>query len=396
MSITSLAIIEKEIKGYDASSMIANSLGKPITDPMVMKFINGALMYIQSKIGQKGDVSGCTKQSIVDSLINAATVKLPVDNKHYACLIPYKDICTFQPEWRGYLAKVKEADPSAEVSAVLVFKGDKFSYSRKNEQITYEHIINDPFEDNPKNITGAYCYIKTDSWSDIEVMSRDELDAVRATSKAGYAFMWEAWTNEQYRKTIIRRGLKRKFTTAVAGLDALDNRHYNTIAEKESPKLKALAPLPSENAQKIEIVKEEQPKQAITAEVINDTKELAQAAEKAKEAFHAEGVTSTPEATPAAKKADKSSSSGLAPEPVQKVLKGLLAAYYPPTGKGPHKFHIQGEYCQTFDTELAETLINHREKEDEVELVCHIETSTNKSTGKVYENNVIDSVSVQS
>jgi phage RecT family recombinase len=337
MSITSLAIIEKEIKGYDASSMIANSLGKPMTDPMVMKFINGALMYIQSKIGQKGDVSGCTKQSIVDSLINAATVKLPVDNKHYACLIPYKDICTFQPEWRGYLAKVKEADPSAEVSAVLVFKGDKFSYSRKNEQITYEHIINDPFEDNPKNITGAYCYIKTDSWSDIEVMSRDELDAVRSTSKAGYAFMWEAWTNEQYRKTIIRRGLKRKFTTAVAGLDALDNRHYNTIAEKESPKLKALAPLPSENAQKIEIIKEEQPKQAITAEVINDTKELAAKAEEARkrkaELEAQEGGTDAPKSEPAKPQA--------IPDGV-KLARGNMTFRTKPNAGGYVSFAVEG------------------------------------------------------
>ena len=82
MSNTALAIIEKEIRSNDVMARISDSLGKPATDPSVKKFINGAIMYMQSKVGQKGDISHCTRQSIIDSLINAATVRLPVDNKH--------------------------------------------------------------------------------------------------------------------------------------------------------------------------------------------------------------------------------------------------------------------------------------------------------------------------
>ena len=81
-------------------------------------------------------------------------------------------------------------------------------------------------------------------------------------------------------------------------------------------------------------------------------------------------------------------------DPTKKVLKGLIAAYYAPTGRGPHKFFIQGEYCQTFDDDLAQMIIDHKEADDEVEIACHVEKSTGKN-GKTYENNMIDAVSVQ-
>jgi recombination protein RecT len=282
MSQTALAIIEKEIRGNEVMVKISNSLGKPATDPAVMKFLNGAIMYIQSKIGQKGDVSTCTKQSIIDSLITAATTGLPVDSKHYACLIPYAGICTFQPEWRGYVAKVKEADASAKITVALVYKGDVFSCSKKDGQAFYSHIVADPFNDDLKTMTGAYCYIKTDSGSSIEVMSRAELDKVRASSKAGYAYIWAAWPHEQYKKTMIRRGCKVSFTEAVAALDSIDNGLYNERMDKLAPILSSKnEPLPKEkDIQEAEVVTE--PVKELTPE------ELLEKAEKAKEALHAE------------------------------------------------------------------------------------------------------------
>ena len=182
MGQTQLAVIENAIQGKEVMDRISTSLGKPVTDPSVMKYINGAIMYMKSKIGTKGDVSHCTKQSIIDSLINAATVGLPVDNKHYACLVAYKDVCNFQPEWRGYVAKVKEADASAEVTVGLVYKGDVFVASKDDNNAHYDHKIANPFEDRPEYITGGYCFIKTNSGSSLELMSKKELDAVRSQS----------------------------------------------------------------------------------------------------------------------------------------------------------------------------------------------------------------------
>lgn len=75
------------------------------------------------------------------------------------------------------------------------------------------------------------------------------------------------------------------------------------------------------------------------------------------------------------------------------VLKGLISAYFPPKGKGPHKFNIGGEYCQTFDQEIADKLVQNKQQENEVMVSVHKSKSTNKKTGQVYENLEIDSIS---
>ena len=81
--------------------------------------------------------------------------------------------------------------------------------------------------------------------------------------------------------------------------------------------------------------------------------------------------------------------SGLAPNPTAIILKGLIAAHEQ-KGKGPSKFYVQGQYAQTFDKDMAETLVKHKEAEEEVELTCHEEKSMYKD--KEYINIVIDSI----
>lgn len=279
MSITALAIVEKEIRGNEVMAKISNSLGKPMTDPSVMKYVNGAIMYMQSKVGQKGDVSHCSKQSIVDSLINAATVRLPVDSKHYACLIAYGSTCTFQPEWRGYVAKVREADASAKVTAYLIYKGDKFTHSTSNGNAFYSHERKDSLNDNIDDMIGAFCYIKTDTGSSIKVLSRAMLDDIRASSKAGYGYIWKDWPHEQYIKTIIRSACKIEFTEAVAALDAMDNRLFVEKTGEEAPKIAPTSPLPPVQ-EAVAVVPDKQPEPP--------PEEIEAKAQSARDRLHAE------------------------------------------------------------------------------------------------------------
>jgi hypothetical protein len=59
--------------------------------------------------------------------------------------------------------------------------------------------------------------------------------------------MWKNLTTEMYKKTVIRRGCKVKFTEAVSSLDALDNKLFNERPEKIAPSIASdSAPLPAE------------------------------------------------------------------------------------------------------------------------------------------------------
>lgn len=376
MSNTALAIIEKEIRSNDVMARISDSLGKPATDPSVKKFINGAIMYMQSKVGQKGDISHCTRQSIIDSLINAATVRLPVDNKHYACLVAYKDVCNFQPEWRGYVAKIKEADSSSVVTVGIVFKGDTFTFSKEDSTATYKHVPANAFEDNPANISGAYCFIKTATGSYIEVMSRKELDTVRGSSKVGYDYIWKSWPLEMYKKTIIRRACKVKFTEAVSDLDALDNKMYTDKTQREIPTIAKTAPMPAEVIEDAEVIKDgEEGKKADTAGLNAELLAKAEEAKKRKEELEAKEKAEK-EAKNEAGKADTeagATSADTSLEPGQMAAEGLINAVIDPKGRSSYtKFTIRGCEGKFFSTNNPITtakLIAAKEEEKPVRII---------------------------
>lgn len=353
MTLMALAEIKKTVSGTEVMANISNSLGKPATDPAVMKFINGAIMYMQSKVGQKGDVSFCTKQSIVDSLICAATLRLPVDNRHLACLIPYKDVCTFQPEWRGYVYKVKEADPSAEIITNLVFKGDLFVPHREGNNASYTHTIANAFNDNEKEIIGAYTFIKTATGSFIEFMSKKELDQVRASSKAAYDYIWKAWPLEQYKKTMTRRACKMRFMEAVASLDALDNRLFNDVARPAAPKIAKSIPLPP--VQEAEVVDDEEGKGELSQE---ELQAKAAEAKARKEALEAEEKAQAEAKDKAADKGEKKPQEAAKPEEL--TVEGTVKAIIAPRGNSPFtKFtlrDVEGKFFSTKDAAIIEML----------------------------------------
>lgn len=162
---------------------------------------------------------------------------------------------------------------------------------------------------------------------------------------------------------------KRRSTLDIVGLGILDETELETIpAVRVVPVIQKTAPLPTEEKGK---------------DITKEALEAAAAEAKARiQAQEAEEQTNKPAVEPEPVK------EGLAPVPGQKVLKGLLAAYYPPKGKGPHSFFIEGEYAKTFDVDLAETLIKHKEMDDEVELICAIETKGQ------FTNNMIQEIAV--
>ena len=384
-------ILKREIETTDAMAMISACLGKPANDPKVFKFIASAMMYIQSKVGTKGDVSKCTKQSIISSLIDAATAGLAVDNRHYACLIAYKDnaagtlVCSYQPEWRGYVAKIKEADHSAKVTSALIYKGDRFSHVSKNGEAFYTHERDNSIADKIEDMTGAYCYIKTDTGSSIEVMSRFELDKVRKSSKAGFAYIWNDWPHEQYKKTITRRGCKMGFTEAVADLDAMDNKMYISSLETDGETVTEISKSPQRK-----ITAQAAPKE-IENSGRNENKELipeeieAKAAE-AKARLHAEDG---PKSEPA---------KAQAPSDGVKLAKGCMTYRTKPNAGGYAVYCIDGQQDEngkdmrfsTKDPEVMATLNAHYEKEEAVGIEYVI------VVGEKYTNyNIVGLVSVE-
>ena len=97
----------------------------------------------------------------------------------------------------------------------------------------------------------------------------------------------------------------------------------------------------------------------------------------------AQQLTEAPKAPPKATEAPLN-------EPESLVVKGKVIGSWPAKGKGPASFKVgDSDYLKTFDAILAETLNEHKEKGDEVEVSYKMETKGN------YTNAMIVGISTQ-
>jgi recombination protein RecT len=151
-----------------------------------------------------------TKESIYLGLLACAVTGLePGALKGEAYLVPYKNKgvmeATFMPGYRGI---IKQARRSREVAAIwsnVVYEGDEFDIDLG----TANRIVHRPrLGSRTDNIIAAYAIARMSSGQDeIELMDRDDLDAVRKAGNQGPA--WDAWADQMMRKAPIRRLGKR-------------------------------------------------------------------------------------------------------------------------------------------------------------------------------------------
>lgn len=164
---------------------------------------------------------------------------------------------------------------------------------------------------------------------------------------------------------------KRRATLDLVGLGILDETELETMpTSRIVPTIAAPVPLPH----------------------IKDDVDLAAKAEEAKKRIaEQEAVEATKNGQEQPKDEPKPSDSGLAPEPDKTILKGIIASREQ-VGRGPAKYYVEGQWAQTFDKDMQSVMDEHKAKEEDVELTCHLEKSKSAKTGQVYENLVIDEI----
>ena len=141
---------------------------------------------------------------LVPGLLKGAYLGLDFFNKE-CYLIPYGSDLQFQVDYKGMQKLVKKYSvrPVSEIYARIVREGDEFSEEVKDN----DPVVNfkpKPFNDG--KIIGAFaiCQYK-DGGSKVEVMSREQLDAAKRMSKAQTGNAWKFFSEEMYKKTVIRR-----------------------------------------------------------------------------------------------------------------------------------------------------------------------------------------------
>lgn len=115
----------------------------------------------------------------------------------------------WMPMIAGILSKVRRSGELLSMTSNVVHQADSFRYwiDDAGEHITHEPAV---LVDDRGPIVAVYAVAKTkDEGTYTEVMSRQQIEQVRAVSRAKDGGPWRDWYGEMARKTVIRRLSKR-------------------------------------------------------------------------------------------------------------------------------------------------------------------------------------------
>jgi len=148
----------------------------------------------------------CDAKSVLTACSRAAADGLLPDGREGA-IVQFKATAQWMPMIAGILKKVRNSGELLSISAHCVYKKDTFRY-RLGDDENIEHM---PFlGDDAGEIIAVYAIAKTkDGGIYREVMTRAQVEKVRAVSRAAQNGPWVAWWDEMARKTVIRRLAKR-------------------------------------------------------------------------------------------------------------------------------------------------------------------------------------------
>lgn len=196
--------------------------------------VNNYILNIVNTLTLNPSLLNCTPESIQDAAITSATLGIPIDAQKLAYLIPYQGKAQFQLSYKGYV-HIAKRDPEVDnIVSVIVYKDDKFEIDLGAN--TLLHIPNLESESYGKDDAIKYVYAlvrfrkNTGRENQFEVMTKAQIDAIRATSKNGGKVdkwgnptTWEGNYGEMGRKTVIKRLCKHAQLGDTSRFDEVDN-----------------------------------------------------------------------------------------------------------------------------------------------------------------------------
>jgi recombination protein RecT len=143
----------------------------------------------------------CSKESVFLAIMESARVGLQIDNKE-AALIPYGGHAEFMPMVTGIIRLMLRSPGLTKVEARVVREGDEFEY-RYGLDPQLEHK---PVGGSDREITHAYAVMwRQGAGTTFEIVTREEIEQVRGSSRAPDSPAWKNWYGEMCRKVVLKR-----------------------------------------------------------------------------------------------------------------------------------------------------------------------------------------------
>jgi recombination protein RecT len=161
-----------------------------------------------TSINKTPKLLSCTRESLMMSIMQAAELGLePGGALGEGYLIPYGNQCQFIPGYRGLIALARRSGQIISLEAHVVHTKDAFT-CQLGLNPSLEHTP--AWEEvDPGTLRFVYAVAKLkDGGTQFEVMSKVQVDNIRARSKASGSGPWVTDYEEMARKTVVRRLFK--------------------------------------------------------------------------------------------------------------------------------------------------------------------------------------------
>jgi len=158
-----------------------------------------------SEIRRTPAIAKCKPESLMKAVMQASSLGLELGNNlGHAYLVPYKDEVTLIIGYKGLIDLARRSGQILSIAAHEVYENDEFEF----EYGLNESIRHVPARTNRGQLIAFYAYAKLkDGGYQMEVMWKEQVDAIKASSKAAQSSYspWNTHYVEMGRKTLIRR-----------------------------------------------------------------------------------------------------------------------------------------------------------------------------------------------
>lgn len=160
-------------------------------------------------VNKTPDLQKCTTSSFMEAFMLCAQWGLK-PNGYHAHLIPYRDNklnchrVQLILDYKGLIQLAYNSGFVKSINAQIVCENDQFE---ENMGSVVRHSVNRKGERG--DVYAVYCVIELkDGAQHTEIMSRDDVEAIRKRSKAGNVGPWQTDWDEMAKKTVFRRASK--------------------------------------------------------------------------------------------------------------------------------------------------------------------------------------------
>jgi len=180
----------------------------------------------QTAIAANPKLLNADRNSLYSACMACAQQGLLPDAKESA-LVMFGDQVVFMPMIAGILKKIRNSGELATIFSEIIYKNDYFKYWNDSDG---QHMEHTPLIFGERgNRIGAYALAKTkDGAIYIEVMTMDQINAVKNVSRSKDGIWSGPFQDEMIKKTLMRRLSKRlPSSTDLDGLFEADNKLYD-------------------------------------------------------------------------------------------------------------------------------------------------------------------------